>query len=149
MLKEGEPFPEFNLPDQDGNIVTLDDLKGQPTVVYFYPKDDTPGCTVEACELRDAAPRFTGARIVGVSPDASTSHRKFIEKYGLNFTLLADTDHRLAEAVGVWIEKMNYGKKYMGIARTTFLLDENGIVRKVFEKVKPQGHADQILASLA
>ncbi|MEZ0326297.1 MAG: thioredoxin-dependent thiol peroxidase [Fimbriimonas sp.] len=149
MLKVGDSFPDFELQDQNGETVKLDDLKGQKAVIFFYPKDDTTGCTAEACEFRDASPSYTGARVIGVSPDPVKSHRKFVDKYGLNFTLLADPTHELLEAVGVWVEKSMYGRSYMGVARTTFVLDENGIVKKVFEKVKPQGHAAQIAQALA
>lgn len=148
MIEEGQPFPSFSLPDQDGNLVTLDDLKGKKAVLYFYPKDDTPGCTVEACEFRDTLPAISGARVVGISPDNSKSHRKFADKFNLSFTLLADTDHHLAESLGLWVEKSMYGKKYMGVDRTTFVLDENGIVAKVFRKVKPEGHAEEVRAAL-
>jgi peroxiredoxin Q/BCP len=148
MIEEGNSFPDFSLPDQDGNLVSLADLKGGKAVIYFYPKDDTPGCTVEACEFRDAAPTIEGARILGVSPDGPKSHRKFVDKFGLNFTLLADADHTLSEAAGVWVEKSMYGKKYMGVDRVTFVLDESGVVTKVFAKVKPQGHAEEVLAAL-
>jgi len=148
MLFAGQPFPNFSLPDQDGNLVTLDDLKGGRTIVYFYPKDDTPGCTTEACELNQALPDFGGARVFGVSPDSPKSHRKFVDKYSLGFTLLADTEHKLADACGLWVEKSMYGKTYMGIQRSTFLVDENGIITKVWEKVTPKDHAKEILASL-
>jgi peroxiredoxin Q/BCP len=148
MIEEGQPFPDFSLSDQDGNVVTGDDLKGRKTVVYFYPKDDTPGCTTEACNFRDALPTFGEARVIGVSPDSAKSHRKFVDKFNLNFTLLADTDHALSEALGIWVEKSMYGKKYMGVDRTTFVLDEAGIVRKVFRKVKPAEHADEVRAAL-
>jgi thioredoxin-dependent peroxiredoxin len=150
MIQEGDQFPDFDLQDQDGNSVSPTDLKGSRAVVYFYPKDDTSGCTAQACEFRDLMPRFEGnAKIIGVSPDDATSHRKFIDKYNLNFTLLADTDHQLAEAVGVWVEKSMYGRSYMGVERTTFLLDENGKVIKVFRKVKPKGHAEEVSAALS
>lgn len=148
MLEAGQSFPDFSLTDQNGETVTLDSLKGSKTIVYFYPKDDTPGCTVEACEFRDNLPKFRGAKVIGVSPDSAKSHTKFIGKFNLNFTLLADTDKALCEACGVWVEKSMYGKKYMGVERTTFLLDENGIVEKVWSKVKPQGHAEEVLAAL-
>jgi peroxiredoxin Q/BCP len=147
-MSEGQPFPDFNLFDQDAKPVTKADLLGTKTIVYFYPKDDTSGCTTEACGFRDSMPRFSGARVVGVSPDDSKSHKKFETKYGLNFTLLADTQHELAEALGVWVEKSMYGKKYMGVERTTFLLDADGVITHVFRKVKPQGHADEVLAAL-
>src|SRR5688572_1143406 len=117
MVNEGEPFPNFSLADQDGNMVTNEDLKGQKTVIYFYPKDDTPGCTVEACEFRDLAPANAGARVIGISPDNQRSHTKFITKFNLNFTLLSDTDHKLAEECGIWVQKFNYGKPYMGVER--------------------------------
>jgi peroxiredoxin Q/BCP len=149
MIEPGSPFPSFSLPDQDGKAVSLDDLKGQKVVVYFYPKDDTTGCTAEACEFRDVLPDIPGAKVVGVSPDSIKSHRKFADKYNLNFTLLADTDHALCEAVGVWAEKSMYGRKYMGVERTTFILTESGVVAKVFNKVKPQGHAAEVLAALS
>jgi peroxiredoxin Q/BCP len=149
MLEAGFPFPEFSLLDENGNTVTLADLKGQKTVVYFYPKDDTSGCTAEACEFRDTLPTIPGAKVVGVSPDSTKSHRKFADKYGLNFTLLADTEQSLCKAVGVWVEKSMYGKKYMGVERTTFILDADGQVAKVFNKVKPQGHAADVAAALS
>ncbi len=149
MLKEGDPFPSFSLPDQNGNTVTNEDLNGQRSVVYFYPKDDTPGCTVEACEFRDLSPSYAGARVIGVSPDRPKSHTKFISKFNLNFTLLADIDHELSEACGVWIEKSLYGKSYMGVERSTFLLDENGKILKVWRKVTAQGHAQEVASALA
>lgn len=146
MLKEGDPFPKFSLQDQDGKTVTNADLQGTRAVIYFYPKDDTPGCTVEACEFRDRPP--AGARLIGISPDSPKSHTKFIQKFSLNFTLLADTDHKLAEACGIWVEKMNYGKPYMGVERTTFVLDESGNVSNVWRKVKPQGHAQEVASTI-
>lgn len=148
MRDVGAPFPEFSLLDQDGRTVTSGELRGSRTVVYFYPKDDTSGCTVEACEFRDRIPSFEGARVVGVSPDPPRSHRKFADKFGLNFTLLADTDRSLAEACGVWVEKSLYGRKYMGVERTTFLLDEEGTITRVWRKVKPAGHADEVRKAL-
>lgn len=149
MIEEGQPFPSFSLQNQNGETVTLEDLKGQPSVLYFYPKDDTPGCTTEACEFRDALPDFGDIRVFGVSPDSVKSHQKFVEKFGLTFPLLADTDHGLAEALGVWVEKSMYGKTYMGIDRTTFVLDSDGVVLKVFRKVKPKGHAAEVRAVLS
>ncbi len=149
MLQTGDRFPDFQLQDQSGDVVSLGDLAGKPAVIFFYPKDDTSGCTAEACEFRDALPTFPGARVLGVSPDPVKSHRKFVDKYGLNFTLLADPDHALLEAAGVWVEKSMYGRTYMGVARTTFVLDEQGIVKHVFEKVKPQGHAAQVAEALS
>lgn len=148
MINEGDKFPDFSLADENGDLVTLASILGNKTVIYFYPKDDTSGCTTQACGLRDAAPNLGAVRVIGVSPDPSKSHRKFIDKYSLNFTLLADTEHLLSEAVGVWVEKSMYGKKYMGVERTTFILDENGVVEKVFRKVKPQSHAEEVLAVL-
>jgi peroxiredoxin Q/BCP len=154
MLQVGHDFPDFSLQDQNGEVVEKKDLLGQDTIVYFYPKDDTPGCTVEACEFQSSAGDLksagkNGVRVVGVSPDNSKSHKKFADKFGLAFTLLADVDHALSEACEVWVEKSMYGKKYMGVERTTFLLDASGQVKKVFSKVKPQGHAAEILQSLA
>lgn len=149
MLKEGDEFPRFSLPDQRGATITNADLAGKKTLVYFYPKDDTTGCTVEACGLRDNFPKFEGVNIVGVSPDSPESHQKFIEKYSLPFTLLADEGHSLAEAVGVWVEKNNYGKKYMGVQRASFLLDEAGKVVKVWPKVTPADHAEEVLQALS
>lgn len=148
MVQEGDRFPEFSLADQDGNTHTLASLAGSKTVVYFYPKDDTPGCTTEACEFRDAAGQLAGAKVLGVSPDSTASHQKFVKKYSLNFPLLADTEQQLSSALGIWVEKSMYGKKYMGIERTTYLLDEQGVVLKVWRKVKPNGHAADVLAAL-
>jgi peroxiredoxin Q/BCP len=148
MIQEGQPFPDFSLTDQDGNLVTLSDLKGQKAVVYFYPKDDTSGCTAEACEFNEAIPTVPEARVIGISPDGTKSHRKFADKYGLGFTLLSDPDKVLLEPLGLWIEKSMYGRKYMGVDRTTFVLDEEGIVRRIYRKVKPQGHARAVLAEL-
>ena len=145
MINEGDPFPEFALSDQGGQVHTLDELKGSQSVVYFYPKDDTPGCTVEACNFRDNLPKFEGVKVFGVSPDSAKSHQKFIDKFNLNFPLLADTDKKLSDKAGVWVEKSMYGKTYMGVARTTFLLDENGVVKKIWRKVKPEGHSEEIL----
>jgi peroxiredoxin Q/BCP len=149
MIEVGSQFPDFSLPNQDGQIVTPESWKGQSVVVYFYPKDDTSGCTVEACEFRDALPNIAGAKVVGVSPDGTKSHRKFADKYDLPFTLLADTEHALCEAVGVWVEKSMYGKKYMGVERTTVIVGPDGKIAKVFNKVKPQGHAAEVLAALS
>ncbi|MBS1722056.1 MAG: thioredoxin-dependent thiol peroxidase [Armatimonadetes bacterium] len=149
MLQKGQPFPDFHLPDQDGKVRTLSDFAGSPVVFYFYPKDDTSGCTAEACAFQDTIPKFKGVPVVGVSPDGVKSHRKFADKYGLKFTLLADTEKQLCEAVGVWVEKSMYGKKYMGVERTTFLLDAGGAVMTVWNKVKPAGHAEEVLAALA
>lgn len=148
MLKVGDTFPAFSLQDQDGKTWTQEDLKGQKSIFYFYPKDDTSGCTIEACEFRDSFPRFIGARVFGISPDSVKSHRKFADKFNLPFTLLADVGHSLAEACGVWGEKSMYGKSYMGVIRTTFLVDENGNVERTWQKVKPEGHAAEVLAAI-
>lgn len=151
MVKPGSPAPPFTLPADDGATVSLKALRGKKVVLYFYPKDDTSGCTVEACEFRDSwkAVQRAGAVVLGVSPDSATSHGKFKKKYDLPFPLLADTDHAVAEAYGVWGEKSMYGRKYFGILRTTFVIDAKGIVGRVFEKVKPKGHAGEVLAALA
>jgi peroxiredoxin Q/BCP len=150
MLKEGAKAPAFSLPSDDGGTVALKDLKGKKVVLYFYPKDDTSGCTAQACEFRDswAAVKRKGAVVLGVSPDGVKSHGKFRQKYDLPFPLLADEDHAVAEAYGAWGEKSMYGRKYFGILRTTFIIDEAGRVATVFEKVKPKGHAAEVLAAL-
>jgi len=146
MVSVGKSAPAFSLDTDAGEKVSLKDLKGRPVVLYFYPKDDTPGCTVEACEFRDAFPRFKGSKaiILGISPDSVKSHLKFKEKFDLPFTLLADEDHAIAEKYGVWQKKSMYGRTYMGIARTTFVIDKDGKVAKIFEKVKPKGHAEEV-----
>lgn len=150
MLKSGDKAPAFSLPADSGERVTLKDLKGKKVVLYFYPKDDTSGCTTEACEFRDswAAVKATGAVVLGVSPDGIASHEKFRAKYRLPFGLLADEDHAVAEQYGAWGEKSMYGRKYQGILRSTFIIDEAGKILKVFPKVKPQGHAAEVLAAL-
>ncbi len=147
MLKEGDEAPDFTTKNQNGEDVKLADLRGKRVVLYFYPKDDTPGCTKEACSLRDSFDIFEekGIKIFGVSTDSEKSHQKFISKYSLPFNLLADTEKELVNAYGVWGEKMNYGKKYMGINRTTFLIDEDGKIAKIFKKVKVDEHADEVL----
>jgi peroxiredoxin Q/BCP len=147
MVKEGDAAPEFEARDAEGNTVRLSDLRGQKVALYFYPKDDTPGCTKEACSLRDGHSELTrrGIKVIGVSTDDEKSHRKFAEKYSLPFTLLADTDHKVAERYGVYGEKQFMGKKYMGVTRKTFLIDEQGRVRKVFDKVNVDEHADEVL----
>ncbi len=152
-LKEGDRAPGFSLPavTAEGNrTLGLDDFKGRKVVLYFYPKDDTPGCTKEACSFRDLSAEFErkGAAILGVSPDDEKSHAKFINKFTLPFPLLADAGHQVCEAYGVWKEKTNYGKTYMGVERTTFLIDGDGVVRKVFPKVKVDGHTDEVLEAL-
>jgi peroxiredoxin Q/BCP len=145
--KKGEKAPDFTLSDQDGNTVRLSDLRGRKVVLYFYPKDDTSGCTVQACGIRDRIGEFDakGAAVLGVSPDAVKSHVRFRDKHDLNFTLLADTDHAVAEKYGVWKEKSLYGRKYWGNERTTFVIGEDGRIEQVLEKVKPAQHADQVL----
>jgi peroxiredoxin Q/BCP len=153
VIQEGQPFPDFTLADQNGEVMSKSNLEGSEAVIYFYPKDDTPGCTTEACEFQSAVSDLhkagkTGFRVIGVSPDAVKSHKKFADKYKLEFTLLADVDHTLAEALGVWVEKSMYGKKYMGVERTTFLVDRSGLIKKIFNKVKPEGHASQIFDSV-
>jgi peroxiredoxin Q/BCP len=150
MVEEGRPAPDFELTTDAGESVKLSDYRGKPVVLYFYPKDDTPGCTTQACAFRDSYSAFQerGAVVLGVSPDEATSHAKFKEKYGLPFTLLADPDHRVADRYGVWGEKQAYGKTYMGILRSTFLIDSEGNVAKVMRKVKPDTHADDVLAAL-
>ncbi len=146
MIEEGEKAPDFTLPSDEGEDVRLSDLRGKKVILYFYPKDDTPGCTTEACEFRDALPRFQkeGAVVLGVSPDSVEDHRGFKEKYDLTFPLLADEERSVAEAYGVWREKNVYGKKKWGIERTTFLIGEDGAVRKVWKRVRPKGHAESV-----
>jgi peroxiredoxin Q/BCP len=147
MLATGSKAPDFSLPADDGSTVTLKSLAGHAVVLYFYPKDDTTGCTVEACEFRDKwdAVKKAGAVVLGVSPDPVNSHVKFKRKFDLPFSLLADVDHSVAEAYGAWGEKSMYGRKYQGILRTTFVIDASGRIVKVFEKVKPKGHAAEVL----
>jgi peroxiredoxin Q/BCP len=151
MIDIGTKAPDFALPDQDGKIHRLSDYRGKQVVLYFYPKDDTPGCTKEACGFRDSFAEFkkAGITVFGVSADDAGSHRKFREKYELPFTLLADTDKKTIKDYGVWVEKQNYGKKYWGIARMTFLIDKNGNVMHVYRKVAPEKHADEILEKLS
>jgi thioredoxin-dependent peroxiredoxin len=147
MLKEGDAAPDFETRDAEGNAVKLSDLRGRKVVLYFYPKDDTPGCTKEACSFRDSFAEFRsrGIEVLGVSTDDEKSHRKFAEKFSLPFRLLADTDHSVADLYGVYGEKQFMGRKYMGVARKTFLIDEEGRLRKVFDKVKVDEHADEVL----
>ena len=149
-LAPGSQAPDFSLATDEGATVTLQQFRGKDVVLYFYPRDDTPGCTTEACEFRDAWQdvKQTGAVVLGVSPDDVTSHRKFRTKFRLPFPLLADPDHGVAERYGVWGEKSMYGRKYLGILRTTFLIGPDGRIRKVFERVKPKGHAAAVLAAL-
>jgi thioredoxin-dependent peroxiredoxin len=150
MVEEGKPAPDFELVSDEGNTVRLSDLRGKPVVIYFYPKDDTPGCTTESCEFRDAYDVFRdrGAEILGISPDGEKSHQWFKSKYGLPFPLLADPDHVAAEAYGVWGERKFMGKKYMGIDRSTFLVDSDGNVTKAMRGIKPAGHASEVLDAL-
>jgi thioredoxin-dependent peroxiredoxin len=150
VIEAGQPAPDFTLPDQDGQPVALEQFRGRPVVLYFYPKDDTPGCTREACAFRDARADYenAGAQVIGVSPDSPASHRKFAEKYQLPFTLVADPERRVCQAYRVWKEKNLYGKKSMGVERTTFVIDRAGIVRKAFRRVKVDGHSEQVLEAL-
>ena len=150
MIEPGQQAPGFTLPDQDGEPVSLDDLRGQVVVLYFYPKADTPGCTTQACGVRDHLPQYegSGAVVLGVSPDPLKKVKKFHDKLGLNFTLLADEDHAVCEAFGVWAEKSMYGRTYWGALRATFVIDADGVVRHVIPKVKPATHDEQVLAAL-
>ena len=150
IVQEGAPAPEISLDTDSGEHFDLSSLKGKNVVLYFYPKADTPGCTTESCEFRDTSQRFSAANtvIVGVSPDASKAQAKFKNKFDLPFTLLADVEHKAAEAYGVWKEKSMYGKKYMGVARTTFVIDPEGKIKKIFPKVKVDGHAEEVLAAI-
>jgi len=151
MLSEGDKAPSFTLPDQSGDKVKLSDLKGQTVVLYFYPKADTSGCTTQACGVRDRKADYAaaGARVIGISPDEVKDIDKFAGKYDLEFTLLADADHAVAEKYGTWVEKSMYGRKYMGVARTTFIIDPKGKIAKVFPKVQPKKHDDLVLKALA
>ena len=150
MLKEGNRAPAFTAAADTGASLSLSSLRGRSVVLYFYPKDDTPGCTVEACEFRDSLPKFEGldAVVLGVSPDSVKKHQRFKTKYELPFTLLADPDHAIAEAYGVWGEKMMFGRKYMGVLRTTFVIDGEGRIAKIFRNVKPEGHALEVEQAL-
>lgn len=147
MPGEGQRAPAFTLPNESGEKVRLSALKGAPVVVYFYPKDSTPGCTIEAQEFRDRLPKFSklGVPVFGLSPDSAAAHCKFIEKQKLNFSLLVDDGHAVAEKYGVWVEKNMYGRKYWGVQRATFLIDASGKIAKVWPKVKPKGHAAEVL----
>jgi peroxiredoxin Q/BCP len=150
-IEAGAKAPDFTLPTHDGTTLKLSSLRGSPVVLYFYPKDDTPGCTTEACGFRDAKAELAahGAVVLGVSPDTPESHETFRRKYRLPFALLADVDHKVAEKYGAWREKNMYGKKSMGIARSTFIIDATGTVARVFKAVKANGHDAQVLAALA
>ena len=151
MLEAGQPAPDFTLPDQDGEEVTLSSLRGGSVVLYFYPRADTPGCTTQACGVRDRRSDYesAGARVIGVSPDSVEAIRKFADKFDLDFTLLADADHAVADAYGTWVEKSMYGKKYWGVQRATFLIDDAGKIAKAFPKVSPKTHDDVVLDALA
>jgi peroxiredoxin Q/BCP len=151
VVEEGKPAPDFALTSDSGETIRLSDLRGKQVVLYFYPKDDTPGCTAQACGIRDAYGEFerAGAVVLGVSPDSESSHVKFKEKYGLPFTLLADEGHEVADEYGVWGEKKYMGRTYMGVDRSTFVIGEDGNVKRVLPNVKPDSHADDVLAVLA
>ena len=151
MLSTGDPAPDFTLSDADGNPVSLSDFKGQKVVLYFYPKDDTPGCTKEACGFRDAQDDYMEANavVIGVSPDSEKSHQRFRDKYDLPFLLLADPERQAIGGYEVWKEKNMYGKKYMGVERSTFIIDEDGILVEILRKVKVDGHVQSVLASLS
>jgi peroxiredoxin Q/BCP len=146
-VSEGDPAPDFTLPRSGGGTLSLHDLRGREVILYFYPKDDTSGCTTQACGLRDVHSQIEAADavVVGVSPDSVDSHDRFAAKYGLPFALLADADHQVAEAYGVWTEKSMYGKTFMGIERSTFLIDKDGRIKRAWRKVKPDEHAAQVL----
>jgi thioredoxin-dependent peroxiredoxin len=150
VVEEGQEAPDFELTSDAGERVRLSQFRGQPVVLYFYPKDDTPGCTAQACDIRDNYDDFTkrGAVVLGVSADDESSHVKFKEKYGLPFTLLADPDHEVAEQYGTWVEKNFGGKKYMGVERSTFLIDPKGRIAKVMRRIKPDTHVERVLAEL-
>jgi len=149
-LVEGSKAPAFSLPDEAGRLLSSTSLAGKPYVIYFYPKDDTPGCTKEACDFRDNIQAFNSAkvRVLGVSPDDPTRHAKFKEKYGLNFTLLSDVDKTLIAAYGIWIKKLNYGREYMGVQRSTFLVDKTGKIAKAWNGVRVPGHVEAVLGAL-
>jgi len=150
MLEPGDQAPDFTLPDQNGDPVALSDLRGQKVVLYFYPKADTPGCTVQACGVRDRRDDYdaAGAVVLGVSPDPVKAVAQFDQKFGLGFTLLADEDHAVAEAYGVWVQKSMYGRKYMGSERTTFVIGPDGVIQQVLRNVKPAEHDDLVLEAL-
>lgn len=150
MLKAGDKAPDFSVENADGVVKTLGTYKDKKIIIYFYPKDNTSGCTKEACSFRDGYEEFVkrGYTIIGVSPDNAGSHNKFREKYGLQFELLVDNEHRMCESYGVWAEKSMYGKKYFGVLRTTFVIDGDGTILKVYDKVKPENHAAEILSGL-
>jgi thioredoxin-dependent peroxiredoxin len=150
MIEAGQPAPDFTLQDQNGRDVTLSAFRGRVVVLYFYPRDNTPGCTKEACAFRDARTQYAkaGAELIGVSPDTPASHRKFAEKFALTFSLAADPEKSVCRSYGVWQEKTLYGKASMGVVRTTFLIDGDGVVARVFPKVKVDGHSEAVLAAI-
>lgn len=150
MVQQGSVAPDFSLPSDDGTTVSLEDFRGRTVVLYFYPKDNTSGCTTQACDLRDNMNTITrdGVVVLGVSPDPVASHVRFRDKFHLNFPLLADEDHTVAKAYGVWKEKSMYGKKYWGIERSTFIIDPDGTVREAWRKVRPKGHAQKVIEAL-
>jgi thioredoxin-dependent peroxiredoxin len=150
VIEQGQQAPDFTLPDQEGNPVRLSELRGRPVVLYFFPKADTPGCTTQACGIRDRRADYdrAGARVVGVSPDTVTAQRKFADKYDLDFTLLADENHEVADLYGVWGEKKMYGKTYMGVRRSTFIVDPEGMVAHVIPKASPKTHDEVVLEAL-
>jgi peroxiredoxin Q/BCP len=150
MLEVGDSAPDFTLPDQDGAPVTLSELRGQPIVVYFYPRADTPGCTTQACGVRDHRGDYerAGARVLGISPDPVEAIARFAAKHDLDFTLLADADHAVADAYGTWVLKKNYGKTYWGVQRSTFIVDPDGTIAHVIAKASPKTHDEQVLAAL-
>lgn len=149
-LREGDKAPAFRLPDQDGEMIALSSYKGKKLVLYFYPEDDTPTCTIQACNLRDnyALLKKNGFEVIGVSPDAPAKHKKFETKFKLPFTLLADTTHAVLEKYGVWDQKKMFGHEYMGVLRTTFVLDEKGVIRKIFLRPRNKAHAEEILEAI-
>ncbi len=151
MIEQGGAAPDFTLPDQNGDEVTLSELRGSPLVLYFYPRADTPGCTTQACGVRDHGADYSsaGARVLGISPDSVADVKKFADKHSLDFTLLADSDHSVAELYGTWVEKSMYGKKFMGVQRATFIIDARGRVAKVLPKVQPKKHDAEVLEALA
>ena len=151
MIEQGEQAPDFTLPDQDGNAVQLSDFRGRPVVLYFYPKADTPGCTTQACGIRDHRADYeaAGAVVLGVSPDSVKDVKKFADKQSLDFRLLADEDHAVCELYGVWAEKSMYGRTYWGALRSTFIIDGEGVVRHVIPKASPKSHDDEVLAALS
>ena len=150
MVAENESAPDFTLPADDGSTVRLSEMRGQRVILFFYPRADTPGCTIEACEFGETQPQIVekGARVFGISPDSVKEVRKFREKFDLPYRLLADEDHAVAEAYGVWVQKTMFGNKHMGVERTTFLIDAEGRIERIFRKVKPEGHAAEVLEVL-